>query len=110
MNKTPGYSSTPVISELDVSYHTRYSDTKIPDAYESLILDILLGDKSNFVRGDELDEAWKIFTPLLHQLEKEKVKPLPYQFGSRGPSTLPPFIEKLGYRRQEDYLWSPAKM
>lgn len=34
-------------------------------AYESLILDAFKGDHSNFVRDDELDIAWKIFTPLL---------------------------------------------
>ena len=110
MNKQPGLSSVPIISELDLSYNKRYSDFKIPDAYEALILDALLGDKSNFVRDDELDAAWTIFTPLLHQIEQEKIQPEPYTYGTRGPAKLNQFIETHGYVRQENYVWSPAKM
>jgi glucose-6-phosphate 1-dehydrogenase len=52
----------------------------MPDAYERLILDVFCGSQMHFVRSDELAEAWRIFTPLLHQIEGEKVKPLPYKF------------------------------
>ncbi len=38
------------------------TDVRVPQAYEALILDALKGDHSNFVRDDELDVAWKIFT------------------------------------------------
>lgn len=37
----------------------------------ALILDAFKGDHSNFVRDDELDIAWKIFTPLLHWIDGE---------------------------------------
>ncbi|KAL2919681.1 Glucose-6-phosphate 1-dehydrogenase [Polyrhizophydium stewartii] len=110
MNKQPGLSNAATISELDMTYHKRYSDVKIPDAYESLILDALKGDKSNFVRDDELDAAWKIFTPLLHQIESSKVKPEPYTFGTRGPASLSAFVEKHGYTRHSNYVWNPAKI
>ncbi|KAJ8325296.1 Glucose-6-phosphate 1-dehydrogenase [Batrachochytrium dendrobatidis] len=110
MKKQPGLSNTPIISELDMSYNKRYSDIKIPDAYESLILDALNGDKSNFVRDDELNAAWKIFTPLLHEIEKSKVQPEPYTFGTRGPAGLNTFVEKLGYARNLDYSWGPSKI
>jgi glucose-6-phosphate 1-dehydrogenase len=53
----------------------------MPDAYERLILDVFLGSQINFVRSDELAEAWRIFTPLLHKIEKEGIKPLPYVYG-----------------------------
>ncbi|KAI9364509.1 glucose-6-phosphate dehydrogenase [Zopfochytrium polystomum] len=104
-SKEPGLSNLPVMSELDLSYSTRYRDVKIPDAYESLILDVLREDKSNFVRDDELDAAWKIFTPLLHKIEKEQIRPAPYKFGSRGPPGTDAFIEKFGYKRSKDYKW-----
>ncbi|KAI9093008.1 glucose-6-phosphate dehydrogenase [Phlyctochytrium arcticum] len=110
MNKQPGLSTQAVTSELDLSYAKRYSNVKIPDAYESLILDVLKGDKANFVRDDELDAAWKIFTPLLHTLEKEKIKPQPYEFGSRGPEGLNAFVEKHGYMRDAGYQWAPPKI
>lgn len=35
----------------------------------------------NHYFSDELAEAWRIFTPLVHQIDKEKVKPIPYKFG-----------------------------
>jgi hypothetical protein len=52
----------------------------LPDAYERLILDVLRGDHNLFVRDDELAEAWRIFTPVLHQLEKEKIVPEIYEY------------------------------
>jgi glucose-6-phosphate 1-dehydrogenase len=109
INKVPGLSSQPTISELDLTYNQRYPEAQIPDAYESLILDALHGDKSNFVRDDELDAAWQIFTPLLHQIEKEKIAPLKYSYGSRGPAEATALVEKFGYVRQADYAWSPSQ-
>lgn len=105
VNKKPGLSSDPVVSELDLSYKSRYSELKIPDAYESLLLDVLKGDKSNFVRNDELQAAWAIFTPLLHDIEEKRIKPELYEFGSRGPASVQPFIERHGYRRSIGYEW-----
>lgn len=51
----------------------------MPDAYERLILDVFCGSQMHFVRSDELHEAWRIFTPILHEIEETKVKPLPYK-------------------------------
>lgn len=53
----------------------------MPEAYERLILDVFTGSQINFVRSDELYQAWRIFTPLLHKIESEKPKPIPYQYG-----------------------------
>ncbi|KAJ3007241.1 Glucose-6-phosphate 1-dehydrogenase [Thoreauomyces humboldtii] len=110
MNKEPGLSTKAVTSELDLSYAKRYKDLIIPDAYESLILDVLNGDKANFVRADELDAAWKIFTPLLHELEATKVKPEPYAYGERGPEGLAAFVGKHGFKHDASYAWAPAKI
>ncbi len=108
-NKTPGFSAVPTVSELDITYKGRFPDLKIPDAYEALILDALRGDKSNFVRADELEEAWKIFTPLLHRIELERVVPVPYTYGTRGPAHLAEFVKaQAGYTRTEGYVWTPT--
>ncbi|KAJ1941083.1 Glucose-6-phosphate 1-dehydrogenase, partial [Linderina macrospora] len=109
--KEPGLSTNLAMSELDLSYHKRYQDLKIPDAYATLILDVLNGDHSNFVRSDELDEAWRIFTPLLHTIEKERVVPLPYEYGSRGPKGVDEFpIERAGYKMTGiEYHWQPKQ-
>jgi len=71
-----------VMTELDLTYRRRFSDLKIPEAYESLILDAFKGDHSNFVRDDELDASWKIFTPLLNYLDDNKeIQPIEYPYG-----------------------------
>ena len=54
----------------------RYREARLPEAYERLILDVFVGSQMHFVRSDELAEAWRIFTPLLHQIEREKPQPI----------------------------------
>ncbi|KAI9321629.1 glucose-6-phosphate dehydrogenase [Dichotomocladium elegans] len=106
-NKQPGLTYQTMQSDLDLSYHDRFTDLSIPDAYESLILDVLRNDHSNFVRDDELEAAWKIFTPLLHQIDKDSSIPLStYPYGSRGPAELDEFVRKYGYDRSNaNYTW-----
>ena len=58
--KKPGLYCSSMPTEMDLTYKRRFSDSRIPEAYEALILDCLKGDKSNFVRNDELDVAWKV--------------------------------------------------
>ena len=58
--KTPGLYTRVLPTEMDLTYKRRFTDTKIPEAYEALILDAFKGDHSNFVRDDELDVAWKV--------------------------------------------------
>ncbi len=66
---------------LNPSFTLYCQHLKLPDAYERLLLDVFSGSQTNFVRVDELDEAWRIFTPALQELERQKVKPLPYKYG-----------------------------
>jgi glucose-6-phosphate 1-dehydrogenase len=104
-NKMPGLGTRALPSELDLSYKRRFTDTRIPEAYEALILDALHGDHSNFVRDDELEVAWKIFTPILHWIDGQsgpRPRPVPYPYGSRGPKELDAFIGKYGYKRAQE--------
>ena len=80
------------------------------DPYEALLVDLVArGDRSNFVRADELQEAWKIFTPVLHQLDRDRVQPVSYPYGSRGPAGANAFVERWGFvRHEQEYVWSPA--
>lgn len=108
--KQPGLDGGNRHTELDLTYKKRFSEEvkDAPDAYERLILDVIRGDHNLFVRGDELAAAWKIFTPLLHAIEQErKLKPIPYEFGSRGPQESDDLIEKCGYERTTKYSWEP---
>ncbi|GAX27787.1 glucose-6-phosphate 1-dehydrogenase [Fistulifera solaris] len=102
--KSPGFTSTPIQSELEVNYDSRFEANCNPDAYTRLILDVIRGRHSAFVRDDELRYAWEIFTPLLHEIEKSGVSPIVYKQGSRGPPEADDFIEKkAGYIRNKDY-------
>lgn len=86
MNKVPGLAMQLMPSGLDLLYRSKFT-TRIPDAYERLIYNCLQGNRSNFVREDELDASWRIFDPVLTELERKKIKPDQYPFGSRGPSS-----------------------
>jgi glucose-6-phosphate 1-dehydrogenase len=106
--KSPGFSARPVQSELDLNYDTRYfaagEHAANPDAYTRLILDVLQGKQAAFVRDDELRRAWEIFTPILHRIEQENIRPIVYEQGSRGPKEADDFIaQQGGYSRNEDY-------
>ena len=65
------------------SLHFRYSDVYGPlrAAYETLILDILEGDQTLFVRADEVEASWMIYDPILDH----HPTPIPYQAGTWGP-------------------------
>ena len=84
VNKRPGVKLEFHTEKLDLSYSEAYHGEIIPEAYESLILDVVRGEKALFIRKDELEVAWDIFTPLLHALEEKKVEPIPYEFGTDG--------------------------
>lgn len=105
MVKTPGMAFDMEETELDLTYGHRYANVKLPDAYERLILDVFCGSQMHFVRSDELSEAWRIFTPLLHKIEKEKIKPIPYLFGSRGPKEADELLKQNNYNYTGSYKW-----
>ncbi|KNZ79820.1 Glucose-6-phosphate 1-dehydrogenase [Termitomyces sp. J132] len=87
--KAPGLYTRAIPTEMDLTYKRRFTESKIPEAYEALILDI--------------------FTPLLHWIDGlsgQRPRPVPYPYGSRGPKELNAFVEKYGYRRAADsYTW-----
>ncbi|OAY34267.1 hypothetical protein MANES_12G007900v8 [Manihot esculenta] len=83
-NKVPGLGMRLDRSNLHLHYAARYSK-EIPDAYERLLLDAIEGERRLFIRSDELDAAWSLFTPVLKELEEKKIIPEYYPYGSRGP-------------------------
>ncbi|KAF3795453.1 Glucose-6-phosphate 1-dehydrogenase [Nymphaea thermarum] len=83
-NKIPGLGMRLDRSNLNLHYAARYSN-EIPDAYERLLLDAIEGERRLFIRSDELNAAWALFTPLLKEIEEKKIVPELYPYGSRGP-------------------------
>lgn len=104
--KKPGLASGLQLTELDLSVMDRLQVDRLPDAYERLLLDVIKGDRQNFVRTDELREAWRIFTPLLKQIDEPGVKPEPYPYGSHGPESAYTFIQRFySYHKEARYQW-----
>jgi glucose-6-phosphate 1-dehydrogenase len=57
-----------------------------PEAYERLLLDVMAGDATLFMRRDQVERAWEFVMPILHQWERVRVRDLPeYQCGTWGP-------------------------
>ena len=64
---------------LDFDYEDAFGI--LPGAYETLLYDIMTGDQTLFVRSDEVEQAWSLYTPLLDS----GATPAPYRAGSWGP-------------------------
>ena len=59
--------------------------TDMPDAYERLIMDVIRGNQTLFMRGDEVEAAWAWTDPIIDVWEHGKSRPEPYDAGSSGP-------------------------
>jgi glucose-6-phosphate 1-dehydrogenase len=105
MTKSPGITFDMEETELDLTYQQRYQGVVLPDAYERLILDVFCGSQMHFVRSDELSEAWRIFTPLLHNIESNKIAPIKYIYGSRGPLEADKKSDDANFKFYGSYKW-----
>jgi glucose-6-phosphate 1-dehydrogenase len=77
--KEPGVDDGLRTIPLSFSYSEEFG--RIPDAYETLLADITMGDQTLFVRGDEVEASWRLHTPLI----ESPPEPLPYDAGTWGP-------------------------
>lgn len=57
----------------------------MPEAYERLIMDVIRGDQTLFMRGDEVEAAWAWTDPIISAWSESGSKPQPYDPGSAGP-------------------------
>jgi glucose-6-phosphate 1-dehydrogenase len=81
--KEPGLEMSTRTSSLDASF--RNQNEKSIDAYEDLLLDVLKGDRSLFLRFDEVEHAWRIVDPILQTWAIERDYIATYPAGSWGP-------------------------
>ncbi|MCL4502261.1 MAG: glucose-6-phosphate dehydrogenase [Deltaproteobacteria bacterium] len=83
--KYPGPSMrlAPVIMQF---YYREAFKSEPPEAYETLLLDVMLGDATLFMRADQTEAAWEIITPILESWENVRPMDFPnYQAGTWGP-------------------------
>jgi glucose-6-phosphate 1-dehydrogenase len=82
---------------LDFDYEVAFGAAP-PEAYETLLLDVLRGDSTLFTRQDWVEVAWALLTPLLNAWHKTRADFIPiYPAGSWGPKEADAFIEKDGH-------------
>lgn len=99
-SRKPGFIGGPTRSKIMLDWDTEEAqkEGKSLDPYSVVIGEALRGRESNFVREDELEESWRIFTPFLHYQEENKgPKPTPYAYGSEGPEQFKEFEKRFGY-------------
>jgi glucose-6-phosphate 1-dehydrogenase len=70
---------------MDFSYGHAFTES-LPDAYEPLILDVLLGQDPLFPRAREVDESWRVIDPVEEYWASLDSRPEPYQAGTWGPA------------------------
>ncbi|MFM9147024.1 MAG: glucose-6-phosphate dehydrogenase, partial [Verrucomicrobiota bacterium] len=85
-SKVPGLEPRTQPVRLSFRYATTYG-SNTPEAYERLILDAIVGDRTLFIRGDETEASWRLFTPLLESWNRSGRDGLEsYAAGSWGPA------------------------
>nr|WP_319251266.1 glucose-6-phosphate dehydrogenase [uncultured Celeribacter sp.] len=73
----------------------------IPDAYERLIMDVIRGDQTLFMRGDEVEAAWAWTDPLISGWESRGDVPKHYDAYSAGPEDAAMMLHREGRRWRE---------
>ena len=80
---------------LDMSFAESFR-VRNPDAYERLLMDVIRGNQTLFMRRDEVEAAWDWVDPILRAWEAKSVKAQGYTAGTWGPSSSVALIERDG--------------
>ena len=95
--KYPGQTMqlTPVTMRF---FYDEVFQVRSPDAYETLLLDVMLKDRTLFMRGDETEAAWSVIMPILEFWDAMKSTDFPnYQAGTWGPEEANVLIAQDGF-------------
>jgi glucose-6-phosphate 1-dehydrogenase len=96
-SKLPGPDVRPYPVKMDFHYGSTFG-ASTPEAYERLLLDVMHGDATLFMRRDAVEAAWKWVMPILEHWAK-KDEPIPtYPAGEWGPAEADRLIESTGRR------------
>lgn len=85
MTKSPGKGMRLEPVELNLNLAQVFGQTRRWDAYERLLLDVLDGDSTLFMRRDEVEAAWAWVDPILNGWQEHFQTPRPYHAGTHGP-------------------------
>ncbi|MGZ4033238.1 MAG: glucose-6-phosphate dehydrogenase [Bacteroidia bacterium] len=95
--KKPGLKM--VLAPVDMIFNYSESYTSgTPEAYETLLLDIMLGDSTLFMRADQVEAAWEILMPVISNWEENPSVNFPnYAAGTQGPEDAEALIARDGH-------------
>jgi glucose-6-phosphate 1-dehydrogenase len=83
---------------MDFSYKEAFGDSN-PPAYETLLLDVMLGDATLFTRSDEVEAAWRVVDPLIRHWDAHPPETMPtYAPASWGPPEADALVQPHGAR------------
>ena len=104
MIKEPGPGGMRLVQvPLDMSFAEALGadGADIPDAYERLIMDVIRGNQTLFMRGDEVEAAWAWTDPIIAAWEARGDRPQGYDAGSSGPEDALMLMHRDGRRWRE---------
>lgn len=96
MAKTPGKGMALENVELDLNLAQAFQQKRRWEAYERLLLDVLEGDSTLFMRRDEVEAAWRWVDPIINGWEQHYRRPKPYPAGTDGPEQANALLENQG--------------
>jgi len=95
--KRPGQGMTLNPVDMVFSYHDAYHEQE-PEAYETLLLDVMEGNATLFMRADQVEAAWRVVTPILEVWDNRPPVDFPnYAPNSWGPEDAEALIAKDGH-------------
>jgi glucose-6-phosphate 1-dehydrogenase len=94
-SKVPGSHMEVRDVTMDFGYGTAFTEAS-PEAYERLILDVLLGEPSLFPVNEEVERSWRILDPVIEHWHRLDAPPDPYPAGSWGPDSARRMMERTG--------------
>ncbi|UOQ99041.1 glucose-6-phosphate dehydrogenase [Hymenobacter sp. 5317J-9] len=95
--KRPGLDMMLNTVDMVFDYKGTYT-SEAPEAYETLLLDTMLGDQTLFMRGDQVEAAWDLIMPILHSWQGRASQSFPnYSADSWGPETAEALIARDGF-------------
>ena len=97
--KVPGQGMETRSVDMEFHYESSFESQVIPEAYERLLQDALEGDATLFIRGDHIEEAWRIIDPVLDTWGNSAAPPVHiYEPGTWGPKAADEFLSQDGRR------------
>jgi glucose-6-phosphate 1-dehydrogenase len=96
--KRPGFEMRTNTVHMDFCYQRAFG-VESPAAYEMLLLDVMRGDATLFIRSDEAEAQWRLITPIEEAWANQGLKNLPvYEAGTDGPSEAEELPARNGHR------------